>query len=315
MKPVVSVIVPMYNGARFLGETLASVHSQSLPDWEAILVDDGSSDATARIAGEAAARDGRVRLVLQSNRGVAAARNRGVAESDPRAPFVLFLDQDDLLEPEALARLVGAAQADPGSVGAHGLITLIGAGGERPREAEDFERIARERPIVTPEGLIGALPVESPTTLESVAVFNPLRTPGVALLKRSALEAAGGFDAAAEPADDWDMWLRLTRAGHLTFVNAVTLRYRRHAANVSQLQAGKMLAAERLVRRKALADPIYTQAQRVALLRGHQALHREQARAKWTYARECLRDRDVRGAALEAMRAARRAYSAATGLP
>jgi hypothetical protein len=103
--------------------------------------------------------------------------------------------------------------------------------------------------------------------------------------------------------------------GHLTFVDAVTLHYRLHEANASQIQARRMLGAERIVRRKALADPTYTLAQRTALLRGHQALHREQARTKWTYARECLRDRDLRGAARETLRAVRRTYSAATGLP
>jgi glycosyltransferase involved in cell wall biosynthesis len=315
MKPSINIIVPAFNGSRFLGMTLESVLSQTLGDFELILVDDGSTDSTRQMAQAYAARDARVRVISQENRGVAAARNRGLAESDSRAPYVLFLDQDDLLEPDALARLVDAAEADPASVGAHGRIAVIGAGSERPEEADEFERIARERPIVTTDGLIGALPPDAPTTLESAAVYNPLRTPGVALLKRSALETAGGFDAATEPADDWDLWLRLTRIGHLTFVDAVTLRYRLHGANASKIQARQMLAAERRVRRKALADPAYAQAQRVALLRGHQALYRQQARAKWTYARECLRDRDVRGATLEAMRAARRAYNAATGLP
>jgi glycosyltransferase involved in cell wall biosynthesis len=309
----ISVIVPTYNGARFLAATLASVRAQTRTDWEMVIVDDGSSDTTPEIASEAARKDERIRVVRQENRGIAGARNRGWAESEARTPFVLFLDQDDLLEPDALERLAAAAGGDTAGVGAHGLITVMDADGGRPAEADEFERMARQRPIPLPNGALGALEVDVPTTLGSVAVYNPLRTTGVALVKRAAMEAAGRFDAATEPADDWDLWMRITRIGHLTFVNEVTLRYRLHGANTSLVQSRRMIKAERRVRRKAFTGPEYTSAQRIALLRGYQAWYRSEARAKWTYARSCLRGHDLRGAAVETIRAARCAYSAAIG--
>lgn len=98
-QPRISCIIPVYNGERFLGETLESVLAQTCPPFEVIVVDDGSTDSTAAVA---AAYDSRVRYVHQSNAGPAAARNRGLdlATGD----LLAFLDADDLWLPEKLER-------------------------------------------------------------------------------------------------------------------------------------------------------------------------------------------------------------------
>src|SRR3954447_1992054 len=117
--PRVSVIVPAHDAEATLGETLASLRAQALADLEAVIVDDASADGTRALAAAAAAEDARVRLLaLPANLGAAAARNAGLREA--RGRWVLFLDADDWLEPDHLAALVAAAEADPGADGAFG---------------------------------------------------------------------------------------------------------------------------------------------------------------------------------------------------
>ena len=103
--PLVSVITPVYNAARWLPETLASVQAQTLIDWEHLLVDDGSTDESVIIAERAAKEDSRVRLLrMPANGGPAAARN--FALQNARGRFIAFLDADDLWLPEKLASQV-----------------------------------------------------------------------------------------------------------------------------------------------------------------------------------------------------------------
>src|SRR5215207_9860716 len=93
---LVSVVIPCYNQAHFLGEAIESVLDQSYPNFEIIVVDDGSPDDTSEVAG----RYPEVRLVRQENRGLAGARNAGLSYSE--GEYVVFLDADDRLLPEAL---------------------------------------------------------------------------------------------------------------------------------------------------------------------------------------------------------------------
>src|ERR671916_3003782 len=108
----VSVVIPCYNQAHFLGEAIESVLSQTYEEFELIVVDDGSKDDTEELASSYAAEDARVRLIRQQNRGLAGARNRGLSESS--GEYVVFLDSDDRLLEEALAVGVGELQAHSG---------------------------------------------------------------------------------------------------------------------------------------------------------------------------------------------------------
>ena len=109
----ISVIVPCYNSAAFLEKTIESVFTQDLPEWELILVDDGSTDSTPEIIRAACARDPRIRGVRQANAGRATACNTGAAQSAPEARYLFFLDSDDCLFPSALRRMSAYLDAHP----------------------------------------------------------------------------------------------------------------------------------------------------------------------------------------------------------
>src|SRR3954464_13788100 len=98
--PRISVVVPIYNVEAFLDECLESLAAQTMGDFEAVLVEDGSTDASAAIAERFVARDGRFRLVSQPNGGLSRARNTGV-EASAGSPYLHFMDSDDVLAPTA----------------------------------------------------------------------------------------------------------------------------------------------------------------------------------------------------------------------
>lgn len=99
--PAVSMIVPCYNAENFIQRGISSIIHQTCPDWELILVDDGSTDSTAAICQRATAEDERVHFVRQKNQGVSAARNRGLDMA--KGQYVMFMDSDDYVNPDILA--------------------------------------------------------------------------------------------------------------------------------------------------------------------------------------------------------------------
>ena len=104
----ISIVIPVYNAARFLREALASLQAQTFTDWECICVDDGSTDESPAIIREMMASDPRIQLLEQANAGPSVARNRGVERS--QAPYIFFMDADDLLYPKALETLYRTIQ-------------------------------------------------------------------------------------------------------------------------------------------------------------------------------------------------------------
>ena len=104
----VSVIIPAYNSAAFLSQTLDSLLAQKLQAWEAVVVDDGSTDSTRELAEAYCKKDSRIRCIRQENAGVSAARNRGLQEAT--GDYVVFLDADDLYEPDALRAFAETAK-------------------------------------------------------------------------------------------------------------------------------------------------------------------------------------------------------------
>ena len=246
--PQISIVVPAFNAEAYLVWTLDSVLAQTAACWKLVVVDDGSSDATAAIAGRYAAQDPRIRLVSQANAGVSAARNFGFTLTGD-TPFVIFLDADDVWEPSALAVLWDTLHAHPEAPAAYGLARYIGKHGEliEPGVCEGHQRFR----LGLEHGRVVVWPPERPTTFAVEAVMERVMTCGTVLIRRQALAGAGGFDESLKMWEDWDFWLRLSRGGGLVFTDTLVLGYRRHDSNVSS-QRDLLEAGEWQVRRKLL---------------------------------------------------------------
>lgn len=290
----ISVIIPVYNGSRFLAETIESVRRQTHADWELVLVDDGSTDSSREIADSFAARDSRIRLIAQRNQGGGAARARGAAESDPAREHLLFLDHDDALSPDALESLLAAIRSTPDAVAAHGRILEIGADGEPAGDDP------RGLPLCRRGVRGGRLVVWSdsePTTLEVLVFANCIISFGCCLVSRRGLAAAGGIRPRMWPVDDHDLWLRLAAVGPIAYVPRPLLLYRRHGANESADEQ-RMHEACRRLQAGFLSYEGFSPAQRALVREGF----RHSYLAKFEYARARLRRGDLKGFALDMAR-------------
>jgi glycosyltransferase involved in cell wall biosynthesis len=205
--------------------------SQTYTDWQLIVIDDGSHDDSAAIAASTADLDPRIRVLSQPNGGIAAARNRGIAEVGNTCDYIAFLDHDDIWHPEALARLVEAADAAPNMLGAHGRVGYIDADDHDISHMYSEPRHHR-RPVLR-DRLLSYLRDEEPTGLSTLAVFCCITTVGQVLLRREAVERVGAFDPDMVPSDDYDYWIRLSMIGDIAFVNHEVIKWRRHQGNTS----------------------------------------------------------------------------------
>lgn len=196
----VMVVVPAYNVGRYIQDCLASLIGQSDPAWRCIVVDDGSTDDTAARIGMID--DPRIRLVRQANAGVSAARNRGLAEVD--TPFVIFLDGDDRLHPDAIQRLHQAIVDDAGAAAAFGAMRKMLADG-RPYPGE--------KPLT-------AVRYPSGDVVEAMVRENFLANGGHVLVRTEAARVAGGFDPRLRLSEDWEFWCRLALTGSFKFIGA-----------------------------------------------------------------------------------------------
>lgn len=202
--PRVSVVIVNYNYGRFLPAAVESVLAQSYADYEVLVVDDGSTDDSRSILEKY---ETRIRPIFQPNRGVSAARNRGIAEST--APVVAFLDSDDMWHPQKLARQI--ERLDDASVGmVYTGLRYVDADG-------------------TTLGTI--VDGSSGRVLEDMAL---LRSPGIpasgssALVRRSVLDDVGHFDELLSTSADWDMWRRIACHTSIDLVAEPLVLYRQH---------------------------------------------------------------------------------------
>ena len=270
--PRVSVVIPAYNSEAYLGTTLKSVIAQTFSAWEMIVYDDGSTDATEAVARQFAAEDSRIKMFSAENRGVAVARNRGFAETNPRSEFVIFLDNDDVWLPDMLDSLVAVLDAHPEYAGAHTLVRCIDEFGDLV-PSDDLEQRLRDRKGFH-DGRLTSVEPSAPTTFADLVFENWVVSPGALLVRRPIFDRTGGFDASTVPADDWDMVVRLSRLGDFGRVDTALLLWRRHAGAQSYHSPSWRSAVLR-ARDKTLMDRSNTPEQ---LRAGSDGLHDLRAR-------------------------------------
>lgn len=225
----ISVIIPAFNQGHYLGEAIQSVIDQTFPDFELVVVDDGSTDNTAQVA--CSFSDTRVRYIHQENRGLSAARNTGILRSS--GEYLTFLDSDDLFVADKLETLLNAMQRDPGLGFVAGQAVLI-----------DENALPLGKVFDTP------LP-ENPVHL---LLWNPLHVCSV-MMRRDWQQKVGLFDESLHAYEDWDMWLRLARAGcRMGWVAHPVSLYRFHTRQMTR-DKDRMTTATFAVLKKVYSDP------------------------------------------------------------
>lgn len=233
--PRVSVIIPTYNRARLIGAAVESVLAQTCQDFEIIVVDDGSTDDTRAVVADFT--DARVTYYYQPNAGGGAARNLGAQLS--RAPYLFFLDSDDLIFGDAIAELLGAADAYPE-------VDVFGGGYVYVDDTGEVIGEAKPRPYVDRLDLSRWL-LDCPFLI------------GATLVKRESFRAVGGFDPAQEAAQDWDLWLRMAAAGNsMRWVEQTILQYRLHGGgltmDIERQRRGTLRALDKVFSEAGIAD-------------------------------------------------------------
>ena len=205
--PLVSVIIPNYNYASYVGEAIDSVLAQDYPSVEIIVVDDGSSDDSRAVIKSCG---GKINGIFQRNQGVSAARNNGVAAAN--GEFVAFLDADDAWMPTKLSRQMERfANADVGLVHV-GVSHIDGAGKAISEDLEGQEgRVANDLLLLKPVILGGGSGV---------------------VIRRSIFDEVGGFDTRLSTSADWELYYRIANRCEVAFVPEALVRYRFHGSNM-----------------------------------------------------------------------------------
>lgn len=232
-RSMVSVVIPTYNRARYVPAAVESVLRQSREKLECLVIDDGSTDGTEealrRLRG-----DSRLRYVRQENRGVAAARNRGIALSG--GAYVAFLDSDDLWEPERLALQVPVLEALP-EVG----IVFSDFSAAYPDGRVDPSHVRRYFSVLDEYGLAwddvfahrekavpgyeGGPPLRWGDIYGTMLFGNVVLT-STSLVRRGVFTQVGTFDESYSTLEDYDLFLRITRAYRAAYIDRPLVRYR-----------------------------------------------------------------------------------------
>lgn len=213
----VSVIIPCYNQAHFLKEAIESVLGQTYQRFEIIVIDDGSMDNTSEVANSWSG----VRCIRQENQGLPASRNVGLRES--KGDYLIFLDSDDRLLPEALEIGVECLRAHPESAFVFGLCDVI---------AGDGSLLHTQKPWVESDHYLALLR------------HNDIWCPATVMYRRAIFESAGGFNTSLKPSgsEDYDLYFRIVRNFKVYCHNKLIAEYRRHGMNMSGNHA-RMLSA------------------------------------------------------------------------
>ncbi|MDY7012473.1 MAG: glycosyltransferase [Cyanobacteriota bacterium] len=200
--PSISVVIPVFNGEKTIKETILSALQQSFIDFEILVINDGSQDATLEILEKI--RDPRLQIFSYPNVGLAESRNRGIARA--QGEFIAFLDADDLWTADKLESQWQALKNTPDAAVAYSLTNYID-------ESSQFVKEGQHK-------------VVNGNVLEELLINNFIENGSNPLICKQAFERVGEFESSLKKGEDWDMWLRLAREFHFVAVPAVQVLYR-----------------------------------------------------------------------------------------
>ena len=273
--PLVTVLVPAFNAARYIDETLESARTQTISDLEILVIDDGSKDETSDLIRRWQEKDLRIRLISQANGGVSSARNRGLREAKGR--YIAFLDSDDLWSPDKLeAQLNVFDQTSAGLV--HTCVEDMDANGQPCPPAEPWGRA---------EGRVfGNLLKANFICCSSVMVKAELIQP-----------PHPGF-AIGRLSEDWLLWGELSTRCTFGFVDRPLVRYRVHPAGTSRnlpamLEAELMCRKDLLQLARQVGSPTEIKTAQAGLFRAYchaakHALKRRRRAEAWMHWRQAI---------------------------
>jgi glycosyltransferase involved in cell wall biosynthesis len=222
-QPLVSVIIPNYNHTRFIPNAIQSVLAQDYPNYEIIVVDDGSTDDSRDVV----ARFGeKVRYIWQENQGLAGARNTGIRAA--AGELIGLLDADDEWQSDYLGQMVALAEKHPDGLVYYCMARCMDVAGHNLPQS------------------VGGPPVE-PKLLYQVLLRANFIIPSTVMFRKQPIVQFGCFDASLRSCEDWDMWLRLLPTGNIVGVSQSLVRYRVHGNSLSTDVAGMHAATKRVV--------------------------------------------------------------------
>jgi glycosyltransferase involved in cell wall biosynthesis len=235
---LVSIVIPVCNGAELLHHALESVRAQQYLHWEAIVIDDGSTDASRSIAEDMAVNEPRLRVIAQDNGGHCAARNRGLVEC--RGEFLQFLDADDRLCP-------GKLESQTAYLARHPHVDIVTG------EARYFDQ----------RGRLPALELARPAScLVADVLLRNVMCVDSPLVRRAVFARIGGFRALTSRGErlygceDWDLWLRALLGGcELAYIPEVVVHNYWHANNLQHDRTRMLESALRVLLDNAGAVP------------------------------------------------------------
>ncbi len=211
---MISIIIPAYNSAKYLPETIDSILAQGMRDYEIIIIDDGSTDNTREVIDKFNAK---IKYIYQKQKGAAAARNRGIRNS--RGDYIAFLDADDIWLPQKIRLQMQYFNNNPE-------ISIIYT------DAQVFD----ERGLIW-HSANRHMRMYSGKIYYKLFLENFIHTSSV-ILKRACLERVGLFDESLGPCEDYEFWLRLARDYEFAFINKPLVKYRLSSNSFSRGKAG-----------------------------------------------------------------------------
>ncbi|MEM9232252.1 MAG: glycosyltransferase family A protein [Pseudomonadota bacterium] len=233
MAPWVSVIIPARNAGPYIGQTLTSLAAQQVA-FEAIVINDGSSDTTAEVVAAHSAKDPRFTLIEGPAKGVSAARNAGFEQTS--APWVLYLDADDLLTADALGRFIDTAENAP--------VAALGG----------VSRISEDGSALPGDSNLDLVPQRD--HLSALLRKNFVVNGGALLIRRSVIEEVGGYDTSLAYGEDWEFWCRLAERGDFATVpGGAVLLYRQLPGGANYQARGSVFARNVPCLRKIADNP------------------------------------------------------------
>ena len=265
----ISVVLPTYNGEKYIGEALESAFAQTLPPFEVIVVDDGSTDDTGKIVGRYG---DRVRYIAQTNRGVAGAYNTGIAAAT--GDLVAFLEHDDLWAPEKNALQVQAFERQHVGL-VFCPVSLLAEGQASKTNSLELD---------DGEGLYG---------FADFFKQNRILNCSTVMIKRGLLSQVGGFREDLRLGFDYDLWLRVLAHCNVFSVPEPLVTYRIHGGNLSR-DAHELLAAQGNLQTmlRWVGDPVAERAVgRKAIQTRVAALYK---RVAWDYVKLGMREEELR---------------------